>query len=80
MQVHVLAKSAWGPQLPTSIVLATTYGELNPGSSQVQIDPWNLSAHPMVVPVKVVVRVILANHVPLVAIPMGTSEESAHGP
>ena len=27
MQVHVIAKPAWGPQLPASIVPTATYGE-----------------------------------------------------
>ena len=33
MQAHVLAEAAWGPQLPTSIVPTTMYGELHQGSS-----------------------------------------------
>ena len=81
MWVHVLAKSAWGPQLPASIVQTTTYGELHQGSSQVPICLRNLSAHPIVIPTKVVVgKVTLANQVPLVVLPMGTLGDPAHGP
>ena len=55
MWVHLLAKPAWGPQLPASIILTATYGELHPGSSQVPICLRNLSAHSIVIPTKVVV-------------------------
>ena len=65
----MLAKPAWGSQLPTSVVPTTTYGELHPGSSQVPICLRNLSAHPIVIPTKVAVgKVAAANQVPLVAL------------
>ena len=81
MQIHVLAKLAQGPQLPISIIPTTTYGELNPDSSQVPICLRNLSAHPIVIPTKVVVgRVTPANQVPLVVLLMESSGESTHGP
>ena len=37
MWVLMLAEPAWGPQLPTSMVLTATYRELHPGSSWVPI-------------------------------------------
>ena len=41
----------------------------------------NLSAHPIVIPAKVVIgKVAPANQVPPVDLPMGTLEESACGP
>ena len=43
--------------------------------------PEELSAHPIIVPTKIVVgKVTPANRVPLVVLPMGTSGESACGP
>ena len=59
----------------------TTYGELYPGSSRVPICLRNLSAHPFVILTKVVVvKVTLANQVPLVVLQMGTSGDSTCGP
>ena len=73
MWVYMLGKPAWDPQLPTSIVLTASYGELHPGSPQVPICLRNLSAHPIVIPTKVDVgKVTSANQVPLVVLPMGT--------
>ena len=81
MQVHVLAEPAWGPQLPASVVLTATYGELHPGPSKVPIFLRNLSGHPMVIPTKVVIdKAALANQVPLVVHPTGIWGESTHGP
>ena len=73
MWVHMLTKPAQGSLLPTSVVPTATYGGLQPGSSQVPICLRNPSAHPMVIPTKVVVgKVTLANQVPPVVLPMGT--------
>ena len=81
MQVQVLAEPAQGPKLPASVVLTTTYGELHPGSSQVPICLRNLSAHPIVVPTKVIVgKVTLANQVLPVVLPMETPAESICNP
>ena len=81
MQVHMLAESAWGPQLPTSIVPTAMYGELHPGFSQVPVCLRNLNAHPTVVPSKVIIgKVTPVNQVPLVALWMGILGESACGP
>ena len=55
MWVHVLPESAWGPQLPTSVVSTATYGELHPGSSWVPICLQNMSACPIEVPAKSIV-------------------------
>ena len=52
MQVHVLAETAKGPQLPPSIVLTAKYGQVHPGSSQVPICLRNLCANPIVIPAK----------------------------
>ena len=63
------------PQLPTSMVPTTTYGELHPGSSQVTICMRNLSAHSIEVPTKTTVgKVTLANQVPPVVLLMETPE------
>ena len=60
-----------GPQVPTSIVPASTYGELHTGSSQVPICLRNLSAYPIVIPTKVVIgKVAPAIQVPPVVLPM----------
>ena len=68
------------PQLPTSIVLTATYGELHTGSSQVPICLRNLSACSVVIPAKVVIgKVTPANQVLPVALPMGTSGEPTCG-
>ena len=73
MWVHMLAKPAWGLQLPTSVVLTTTYGELHPGSSWVPICLRSQSPHPILIPAKVVVgKVTSANQ--------GTLGESTCGP
>ena len=81
MWVHMLTEPAWGPQLPTSVVPTTTYGELHPGSSQVPICLRNLSGHPIVIPAKVVVgKVASTNQVPLVVLPMEASREPTHDP
>ena len=71
--------SVRGPQLPASVVLTVTYGELHPGSSRVPICLRNLIAHTTMIAVKVIVgKVPPANLVPLVAPLMKTSGESAH--
>ena len=81
MWVKILAEPAQGPQLPTSVVPTTTCGELDPGSSQVPICLRNLSAHPIVIPTKLVVgKVTLANQLQLVVFLMGTSGESTCRP
>ena len=78
MQVPHACPARTGPPAATSIVPTTTYGELHLGSSQM---PICLSAHPIVVPTKVVIgKVTLANQVPPVVLPMGASGESTHGP
>ena len=74
-------RTSMDPQLPTSIVSTATYGELHPDSSQVPICLKNLNACPIVIPTKVIiVKVALANQVPPVTLPMGTSGESVCGP
>ena len=81
MWIHVLAEPAQVPQLPTAMVLTATDGKLDPGSSQVPLFLRDLSAHPIKVHTKVIVdKVALAIQVPLVVLPMETSEESAHCP
>ena len=78
MQVHVLAEPAQDLQLPASMVPTATKGELYPGSSQVPICPRNLSAHPIIIPTKVVVgEVAQANKLLLVVLPMETLGKSA---
>ena len=80
MQVHMLTKAAWGPQLPASVVPIATYRELYPGSSRVPICLRNLSAQPIEVPPKaIVVQVTPANQVPLVVLPTEASGGSTHG-
>ena len=70
-----------GPWLPVPMVLPATYGKLNPGSKWVSICLRNLSAHPIVIPTKVVmVRVTLANQVPQLVLLTGSSGESGHSP
>ena len=76
MWVHMLAKPAWGPQLPASVVPTATYGELHLGSSKEPICPRNLSAHPIEVPAKAIVGQVAANQVPLVVLPMKVSDGS----
>ena len=79
-QVHMLAKPAWGPQYPTSVIPAATYGELHPESSRVLICLRNLSACPIEVPAKAAVgQVTPANQVPLVVLPTEASGGSTHG-
>ena len=81
MQIHMLAQPAQSSQLPISIVLTAMYGEVHPSSSQVLICLRNLGAHSTVIQAKVVVgKVTLANKVPLVGLPMGTSVKPTHGP
>ena len=79
MQVHMLAEPATCPQLPTSVVPTTTYGELHSGSSWVPICLRNLNAHPIIIPTKLAVgKVTSANWVPLVALPGEALGEIAH--
>ena len=81
MWIHMLAEPAGSPQVPTSIVLTATYGELHPGSSQVPICLRNLSACPVVIPTKVVIgKVTLANQEPPVVLSMGALAESTFSP
>ena len=78
--LHVLAKPAWGPQLPASVVPTATYGKLHPGSSRVLICLRNFSALPIEVLAKAIVgQVAPANQVPLVVLLMEASGESTHG-
>ena len=57
------------PQLPTLVVPMATYGELHLESSWVPICLWNLSAHSVEIPTKVVVgKVVPANQVQLVVL------------
>ena len=55
MQVHILTELTPGPQLPATVVLTATYGELHPGPSRVLICLCNLSAHTVEIPTKAVV-------------------------
>ena len=55
MWVHMLAEPTPDPQLPTSVVLTVTYGELHLESSWVPICLWNLSAHSIKIPTMAVV-------------------------
>ena len=81
MWVHVLAKPAQGPQLPASMALTATYGEVHPGSSQVPISLRNLSAQPIEVPAKAIVgKVAPANQIPPAVLPTEASGGPTHGP
>ena len=78
MWIHMLTEPVWGPQLPASMVPNTTYGELHPGSSWVPICLRNLSAHPIIIPTKVVFgKVTPTNKVPPEAIPAEAPGELA---
>ena len=77
----MLARPAWHPQLPSSVVLIATHRELHPGSSQVPICLRNLSANPIVILTKVVVgKVTPANWVLPVALPAEASGETSSDP
>ena len=67
-----------GPQLPATVVLMVTYGELHPRSSRVPICLCNLSSHTMGYSHKCswLDRLSHANQVPLVVHPTRTPEES----
>ena len=81
MQVHMLTEPACGAQLPISMVLTATYGELHLRSSQVPICLRNLSVHAIEVPTKAIVgKVTPANWVPPMVLLMETSEGSTHNP
>ena len=81
MQINVLVEPAQGSHLPTSIVPTAMYGELHPNSSWVLICLRNLGACPTVIPMKVVFgKVVLANKVPPVVLPMGILGKPACGP
>ena len=56
MEVHMLTEPAQGPWLSAFIVLTATYGELHQGSSWVPVYLRNLSAHPIVIPTKVIIN------------------------
>ena len=76
MQVHVLMEQMPGPQLPAAVVPTVTYGKLHPGSSRVPICLYNLSAHTVEIPAKVMVgQVVPANQVPPVVHATGTTKE-----
>ena len=71
MQVHVLAKPSWGPQLPASVFPTATYGELHTGFSRVPISLKNLSACPIEIPAKAIFgQVTSVNWVPQVVLAM----------
>ena len=77
----MLAQPAQDPQLPVSVVLTATDGELHLGSSQCQSVWRNLSAHPIDIPTQAIIgKVILSNQVLLVVLPKETLGGSAHVP
>ena len=73
----MLAEPGMGPWLPTSIVLNCHIWGVTPRFLLSASLPENLSAHPIVIPTKVIIRkVTLANQVPPVALLNGTLRES----
>ena len=81
MQVHMLTEPMPGPHWPTAVVQTVTYIELHLGSLRVPICLHNLGTHSIKIPTKTVVgQVMPANQVPLMVLPIGTSEESNNNP
>ena len=78
---HACRASIGPPTAHLHCIIPSMYGELHPGSFQVPICLRNLSAHPIIIPAKVVIRKVTpTNQVSPVTLPMGTSEESTCGP
>ena len=79
MGVYVLMEPVLGPQLPTAVVPAATYGELHPGSSRVPVCLCNLSTCAIEVPTKMVVgQIVPANQVYLVVHPTRTATDTKY--